>query len=224
MQKYFYALVLFMFLSACNSCCAHNALDSECVVIDERVLFGTKRWKKPREAFVFLVKHQRELPYLTRVGIVLAYKKMRGETLSVARVLKEFKELERYKDEVYEFIALENPYEPAIEVLKELHALGKKVFFVTATLPESYEYNKQLFADVFALCDDVIFVSPSLGMYDMEYFSEVQNQVSKKTQNHLQKVLYLDAKKEKHALKNRNHAAKYGVRCISVEMLEKELP
>ena len=77
MRNSFYSLVFLLMGIYTYAACMHNALGADIVIVDERVLFSTKRWKKPREAFVFLVKHQKELPMLTRIAIVLAYKKIR---------------------------------------------------------------------------------------------------------------------------------------------------
>ncbi len=172
---------LFFLFVAQTIFCVQELDHAKIVVIDEALVFHNKRWKKPREAFVFLVKHQREFPMLLRVALVLAYKKLRGQKLSVGIVLKEFRELQKYKDEIYNFITLEEPDEELIEVLKKLKLQGIKLVFTTSMMKESCDYNKQIHKDIFDLFDDVLFVS-GIKMHKLqkEYYHELRSMINEK--------------------------------------------
>jgi len=217
-MKFFARLFFVLFLVVQTSVCFDEMSQSRAVIVDETIVFHTKRWKKPREAFVFLVKHQREFPMMLRVALVLSYKKLRGQKLSVPVVLKEFRELQRYKDEIYNFIALEDPCDEVVELLKLLKLQGIKIVFTTTMMKESLDYNKELYREIFELFDQIVFV-PAIqkSKSDKEYYFLLANLIDSDC------VLLVDTKKECVDLANQKELNMQGLLFSSAEHLEKNL-
>lgn len=215
---------LFFLFVAQTIFCVQELDHAKIVVIDEALVFHNKRWKKPREAFVFLVKHQREFPMLLRVALVLAYKKLRGQKLSVGTVLKEFRELQKYKDEIYNFIALEDPHDELVEVLKKLKSRDVKLVFTTSMMKESCDYNKQIHKDIFDLFDDVLFVS-GIKMHKLqkEYYQKVRSLIDQQgNYSDTSDVTFVDNKEEYVVAAQQPEMNMQGLLFSSAEALEKD--
>lgn len=199
-------------------------VQNKVVIVDETIMFHNKRWKKPREAFVFLVKHQRELPMLLRVALVLAYKKLRGQKISVPSILKDFRELQRYKDEIYNFIALEDSNDELVALLKRIKLQGTKIIFTISMMKESVDYNKQLHKEIFDLFDEIILTAAiKKNKKEVAYYKAVYALVTTKMHDNNPSILVIDSKKEHVTAANQVTATMQGCLFDSIENIENYL-
>lgn len=106
------------------------------------VIVKSKKWKREQEVALFVYNHWFELPMIVKIAIKLLYKRYNKEKITVARVLQEFPELEKYRENIYNFITLQEPIDEMIELLKSLKEQGYVVVLASNMAPDTFEHNK----------------------------------------------------------------------------------
>ncbi len=199
------------------------------------VIVKSKKWKRQQDVALFIVKHFYELPMIVRIAIKLIYKRYKHEKITVAKVLQEFPELEKYREDIYNFITLQEPVEPIIELLKQLKECGYLIVLASNMAPDTFEHNMKKRPELLEFFDFHFLASEENGSkvddqlsYDAVFIAKNKNnyfvQLREKVNEYAgvsndMEILFIDDRIENVQAAN---AANLNIRGIVPEELEKE--
>lgn len=152
--KRFYSFVVLIFLFLFHTIYTIQHPIKGVIAADcHGVIVKSKKWKRKRDIALFVWNHLYDVPMLAETVVKIIGKRLRNERLTVAGMLKEFPELEKYRAEIYNFITLEDPVEKIIHVLKELKKQGFVIILSSNIAPDTFVHNMNMRPDLLDFFD-----------------------------------------------------------------------
>lgn len=199
------------------------------------VIVKSKKWKRHQEVALFVGKHLYELPMIVKVGLKLLYKRYKHEKITMQGVFHEFPELETYREDIYNFITLQDPVDAIIKLLKRLKEEGYLLVLASNMASDTYEYNKKKCPELLDFFDFHFLASEENGSKVDDQLGCDQVFISKSKSNYFVKmrekinayanvgndmeILFIDDRVHNIEAANKTH---FNIRGILPEELENE--